>query len=60
MGIEVESLSLGMGALELSIPPQTGNTNGVALDGTQFKFTLLENEITADQNGNFNIDYTNA
>ena len=49
-----------MGALELSIPPQTGNTNCVALDGTQFKFTLLENEITADQNGNFNIDYTNA
>ena len=60
VGIEVESLSFGFDVLELSIPPQTGNANGVALDGTQFKFTLLENEITADQNGNFNIDYTNA
>jgi len=57
----IESLTLGLSnALELSIPPQINNTSGVALDGTQFKFTLLTNEITEDENGNFNIDYTNA
>ena len=59
-GVEVQSLSLGMDALELSIPPQTGNLSGVALNETQFKYTLLANEITEDENGNFNIDYTNA